>query len=49
MNTKTKLFEDYVNFVVQTKEQNTCFKLIIILFVIISLFLFFLLFEYLNE
>ena len=50
MNIKTNLLEEYVNFVDSTKEQNKYFKIIIILFVVIlCLFLFFVLFNYLNE
>ena len=47
---KTKLLEEYVNFVDNTKKQNKYFKIIIILFVVIlRLFLFFGLFNCLNE
>ena len=49
MNIKTILPEEYVNFVASTKKQNKYFKIIIISFVIISLFLIFLLIKYLNE
>ena len=50
MNIKTNLLEEYVNFVDSTKKQNKYFKIIIILFVVIlCLFLFFVLFNYLNE
>ena len=50
MNIETNLLEDYVNFVDLTKKQNKYFKKIIILFVVIlSLFLFFVLFQYLNQ
>ena len=50
MNIKTNLLEDYVNFFDTTKEHNTYYKRIIILFVvIISLFLNFLLIKYTNE
>ena len=50
MNIKTKLLEDYVNFVDTTTKQNTNFKKIGFLFVlIISLFLSYLLFIYLKE
>ena len=46
MNIKKNFPEDYVNFVDTTAKENTCFKLIIVLFVIsISLFSFF---SYLN-
>ena len=50
MNKKTILLEDYVNFVDLTKKQKKYFKLIIIFFaVILSLFLFFVLFKYSNK
>ena len=50
MNIKTKLLEEYVNFVDNTKRQNKYFKVILIIFVVILfLFLFFVLFNYLNE
>ena len=50
MNIKTNLIEEYVNFVDSTMKQNTNYKIIIFLFVVIvTLFLFFLLFKYLNE
>ena len=50
MNIETNLLEDYVNFVDTTTRQNTYFKIIIVLFVVIvSLFLFCFLFKYLNE
>ena len=50
MNIKTKLLEECVNFVKTTKKENKCFKIIILLFVIIlTLLLFFALFKYLNE
>ena len=50
MNIKTNLIEDYVDFVDLTMKQNKYFKLIIYLFVaILFLFLFFVLFKYLNE
>ena len=50
MNVKTNLVEEYVNFVDTTKKQNKYFKIILILFVVIlCLFLFFVLFNYLNE
>ena len=50
MDTKTNLLEDYVNFVDNTKNQNKYFKIVIFLFVVfLCLFLFFLLFKYLNE
>ena len=49
MNIKTKLLEEYVNFVDITKKQKGCFKIFIVLIVIfIFLFLFFLLFKYLK-
>ena len=47
MNMKTKLLEEYVNFVDNTKKQNKYFKIILIV-IIIFLFLFFLLFNYLK-
>ena len=47
MNIKTNLLEEFVNFVDNTKKQNTYFKKVSFLFVIIiALFLFYLLFEY---
>ena len=47
MDIKTKLLEDYVNFVENTKRQNKYFKTILIsLAIILSLFSFFLLFKY---
>ena len=47
MNIKANLLEEYVNFVHITKKQNRYFRILIILFVIImSLFLFFVLFKY---
>ena len=53
MNIKTKLLEEYVNFVDNTKKQNKYFKIIIILIVIIMfLFLFFVFLyniKYINE
>ena len=50
MNIKRNLLEEYVYFVDSTKKQNTYLIRIIILFVVnISLFLTFLLFNYLNE
>ena len=50
MNFETNLLEEYVNFVDNTKKQNKYFKIIIILFVVtLSFFLFFILFNYLNE
>ena len=46
MNNKTKLLEDYVNFVDLTKKQNKYFQVNIILFVVIlCLFLFFVFFS----
>ena len=49
-NIKTNLLEQYVNFVHVTKKQNKYFELIIILFMVnLCLFLFFLLYKYLNE
>ena len=49
MNIKTNLLEEYVNFVDNTKKQNRYFKIIILIVVILCLFLFFVLFNYLNE
>ena len=49
MNIKTNLLEEYVNFVDNTKKQNRYFKIIILFAVILCLFLFFVLFNYLNE
>ena len=47
MNNKTNLIEEYINFVDNTKKQDKYFKIIIFLIVvIITLFLFFVLFEY---
>ena len=44
MNIKTKLLEEYINFVDDTKKQNQYFKMILFLIVIIVfLFLFFVL------
>ena len=49
MNSKTNLLEENVNFVDNTKKQNKYFEISIILFAIIMfLFLFFLLFQYLK-
>ena len=49
MNSKTKLLEEYVNFVDNTRKQNKSFKTFKILIVIfIFLFLFFLLFIYIK-
>ena len=49
MNFKTNLLEEYVNFVDTTKKQNKYFKIgIILLAMILFLFLFFLLFQYLK-
>ena len=53
MNIKTKLLEEYVNFVDNTKKQNKYFKIFINLIVLIMfLFLFFVLLyniKYINE
>ena len=50
MNIETNLLEEYVNLVDNTKKQNKYFKIIFILFlVILCLFSFFVLFNYLNE
>ena len=47
MNIKTKLLEEYVNFVDNTKRQNKYFKIFIVLIaIIIFLFLCFVLFKY---
>ena len=47
MNNKTNLLEDYVGFVDSTKKQNKYLRIIIILFVVVvSLFLFSVLFKY---
>ena len=49
MNIKTNLLEEYVNFVDTTKKKNKYFKTgIILLAIIMFLFLFFLLFQYLK-
>ena len=49
LNLEMYCFEDNVNFVHTTTKQNTYFKTFIVLFIIVSLFLFFLLGNYLNE
>ena len=50
MNIKTHLLEEYVNFIDNTNKQNKYFKIILTLFVVIlCLFLFFVLFNYLSE
>ena len=50
MNIKTKLLEENIDFVDNTKKQNKYFKKILILFVVILCsFLIFVLFNYLNE
>ena len=49
MNIKTNLLEEYVNFVDNTKKQNRYFKIITLIAVILCLFLFFVLFNYLNK
>ena len=50
MNIKTKLLEEYVNFVDDTRKQNKYFETFLILIVIIMcLLLFFVLFKYINE
>ena len=41
MNVKTNLFDEYVNFVDNTKKQNKYFKIIEILFVVILCFFIF--------
>ena len=49
MNIKTNLLEEYVTFVDNTKKQNNYFKIFSFLIAIIMfLFLFFLLFQYLK-
>ena len=48
LNIKTNLPEEYVNFVDSTTKQNTYYK-IFLLAIIVSLFLFYFLFKYLNE
>ena len=50
MNIKTKLLEEYVNFVDTIAKHVTYFKITLVLIVIIvTFFSFYLLFEYLNE
>ena len=50
MNNKTNILEDYVNFVDITKKQNKYFKVFSFLIAIIMfLFLFFVLFNYLTK
>ena len=50
MNIKTKLLEEDVNFVDNTKKQNKYFKLFLIVIVIIMfLILFSVSFKYINE
>ena len=50
MNIKTRLLEEFVNFVDLTKKQNKNFKKVIILFVVLlCLSLFFALFIYLSK
>ena len=49
MNIKTNLLEEDVNFVDNARKQNRYFKIIILIVVILCLFLFFVLFIYLNE
>ena len=49
MNIKTNLLKEHVNFVDNTKKQNRYFKIFILIVVILCLFLFFVLFNYLNE
>ena len=47
MNIRTNLFEDYVNFVDNTKKQIKYFKIFVFLIAFITvLFLFFVLFKY---
>ena len=50
MHIRTNLLEEHVNFVDNTNKQNKYFKTILLLFVVIyCLFLFFVLFSYLND
>ena len=50
MNIKTNILEEYVSFVDSTKKQNKYFEMIMFFItIILSLFIFFLLFKYLNE
>ena len=50
MNIKTNVLEVYINFLDTTKKQSKYFNMILSLVVIvITLFLFFLLFKYKNE
>ena len=49
MNIKTNLFEDPLSFVDTTKKQNKYFKSVTFFVVTLSLFLFFLLYKYINE
>ena len=50
MNNKTNLLEEYVNFVALKRKQNLYLSRFIVLFmVIISLFLIFVLFKFINE
>ena len=49
MNIKTNLLEEYVNFVDNTNKQNNYFKTFFKIVIIMLLFLFFVLFEYLTK
>ena len=50
MDIKTKLLEEYVNFVDNTKKQNKYFKIIMFLIVIIMfLLLFYVIIKYLTK
>ena len=46
MNINTNLLEEYVDFVDNTKKQNKCFKILILIATNMFLFLSFLLFSY---
>ena len=46
MNIKTKLLEEYVNFVDTTKQQNKYFKIVLFLIAIIMFLFFFCFFKY---
>ena len=49
MKIKTNSLQDYVNFVDNTTRQNTYYTRIFLIAIFVSLFLFYLLFIYLNE
>ena len=49
MNFKTNLFEEYVNFVDNTKKQNKNLWIYIILLLFIVFILIIILFKYINE